>query len=301
MYQKLSLNRSLILSVTLIQSFVLLSLKLSSQEVWAKTVCISLGKPGENEGDSSSAGKGEQISPENQSSGSGNLNSTPSASASSVTPAQSRPRKKSRPSKYVPPRTNARPQRLISGGSRGCNQPGNASLTLLVPPSHLPLTISRHPTFLFYLDNLPSRSLLFSLVEPGMIEPIWETKLTLTQPGLVTLKLPPDSLGLEIGQEYYWTVAILCNEKRPSQNAYARAAIKRISPPAKIANQIVSEPDNGDKAQIYAQLGLWYDALASSYQDYLQGVGKSQMNAYFWQLLAQIGLEKIRLPVQHRQ
>ena len=301
MYQKLSLNCSLILLVTLIQPFVLFSLKLSNQEVWAKPIGVSLGKVEENKGDSSSADKREYLSPENQLSDRGNLNSPPPASASSVTPARSRSRKKSRLSQYVPPSTDARPQRLISGGSRGCNQPGNASLTLLVPPSHLPLTISRHPTFLFHLDNLPSHSLLFSLVEPDVIEPIWETKLTLTQPGFVILKLPQDSLGLEIGQEYYWTVAILCNQKRPSQNAYARAAIKRISPPAKIANQLVSNPDNKDKAQIYAQSGVWYDALAFSYQDYLQGVRESQMDAYFWQLLAQIGLEKISLPLAPRQ
>lgn len=302
MLQKLTLNLSLILSLTLIQSLILFSLKLSIPGVWAQPVGLPLTRTGEDEADSSpSAGQGENISPENQPSGSENLNSPLPASTSSTTPAQNPPATRQRPSKYVPPSTDARPQRLISGGSRGCNQPGNSSLTLLVPPSHLPLTISRHPTFLFHLDNLPRHSLLFTLVEPGMIEPIWETKLTLTQPGLVTLKLPPDTLGLEVGQEYYWTVAILCNEKRPSQNAYARAAIKRIPPPAKITDQLISNPDNREKAQIYAQSGFWYDAIASSYQDYLQDVPSRQLDAYFWQLLAQVGLQNIRSPLIHRQ
>ena len=197
-------------------------------------------------------------------------------------------------SEYVPPATDARPQRLISGGSRGCKDSVNASLTLLVPPSHLPTTSSSHPTFFLHLENIPTRPLLFTVVEPGIVEPVFEQKLTLKQSGLVPIKLPESSRGLEAGKEYYWTVSIPCNQKRPSQNAYARAAIKRISLPARIAEKLISNPDNLEKARIYAQSGIWYDALATSYQAYSQAPPQSPINAYFWQLLAQIGLKDLR-------
>ena len=273
MLQKPSLNLPLILSVTLIQSLILFSLKFITQGVWSKPVGVSLGRSGdapntEEKEKNSSPGNPATVLPPR-----------------SIPPAKNHSATRQRPSKYVPPRTDARRQRLISGGSRGCNQSVNASVTLLVPSSHLPITISSHPIFLFHLDNIPSRPLLFTLVEPGIIKPLFETKLTLTQPGLVTLKLPEQSLGLEIGKEYYWTVSLLCNEKRPSQNAYARAAIKRISPPAYFPQKLISNPDNLEKAEIYAQSGLWYDALASSYQDYLKTATEPPIDAYFWQLL----------------
>ncbi len=198
------------------------------------------------------------------------------------------------PSEYVPPATDAPPQRLISGGSRGCMEHQRASLTLLVPPSHLPTTSSSHPTFLLHLENISTRPLLFTVVEPGIVEPVFEQKLTLKRAGLVPIRLPESSRGLEAGKEYYWTVSIPCNQKRPSQNAYARAAIKRISLPARIAQKLISNPDNLEKARIYAQSGIWYDALATSYQAYSQAPHQSPINAYFWQLLAQIGLKDLR-------
>ena len=197
-------------------------------------------------------------------------------------------------SRYVPPPTDAPPQRLTSGGSRGCQELVNSSVTLLVPPSHFPTTTSSHPTFFLHLENIPRRALLLTVVEPGIVEPVFAQKLTLKQSGLVSIKLPQGSRGLEAGKEYYWTVSLLCNQKRPSQNAYARAAIKRIPLTAGIAQKLISNPDNLAKAQIYAQSGIWYDALASSYQAYSEAPHQPAINAYFWQLLAQIGLQDIR-------
>jgi hypothetical protein len=192
---------------------------------------------------------------------------------------------------YVPPPGKDRRQSVISGGSRGCLKQTDVSLTLLVPSHHTPTTISEHPTLLLHIDNLPAQPLLFTLVEPDVSQPLLEKKLTVKQPGIIQIKLPPESPTLKVNKEYYWTVAVVCNEKRPSENAYARAVIKRIPLTTDLRQKLDAATNPLAKAQIYAQSGIWYDAIATSYQVYTQNPN----TAYFWQLIEQIGLNKIRL------
>lgn len=197
---------------------------------------------------------------------------------------------------YVPPPpAKESRQSVTSGGSRGCLKQTDTSLTLLVPNYHTPTTISEHPTLLLYIDNIPSQPLLFTLVEPGVSQPLLERKLTVKQPGIFQIKLPPDSPILEVNKEYYWTVTIVCNEKRPSQNAYARTVIKRISLTADLRQKLDAATNSLGKAQIYAQSGIWYDAIMNSYQAYTEASNSSETSAYFWHLLEQIGLSKSRL------
>lgn len=196
---------------------------------------------------------------------------------------------------YVPPPpSKERRQSVTSGGSRGCPNQTDVSLTLLVPSYHIPTTISEHPTLLLFINNIPAQPLLFTLVEPGVSKPLLEKKLTVKRPGIIQINLPSDSPTLEVNKEYYWTVAILCNEKRPSENAYARAVIKRIPLTAELRQKLNRTTNPLTESQIYAQSGIWYDAITTSYQAYIEA-HNSNAPAYFWELLQQIGLSRIRL------
>ncbi|GFE72057.1 hypothetical protein CFPU101_46670 [Chroococcus sp. FPU101] len=131
-------------------------------------------------------------------------------------------------------------------------------------------------------------------MELGVSEPLLENKLTVKRPGIIQINLPSDRPTLEVNKEYYWTVAILCNEKRPSENAYARAVIKRIPLTTELRQKLNATSNPLTKAQIFAQSGIWYDAITTSYQAYTEAPN-SNAPAYFWQLLQQIGLNKSRL------
>lgn len=195
--------------------------------------------------------------------------------------------------KYNPPTTGRQDDDSTSSGSRGCDQASaSTSFSLLVPKDHVGLTTSSHPTFLWYLSSKIDVPMRFTLVEQQVEPPIFETQLSSVQPGIIQLTVPAKMPSLEYGKQYRWTVSLVCNEKRPSQNSYASALIKRVVINNESSKQIqpFSSINNyKELASIYAGLGIWYDAIANSYHESISK-NKNGMLQDFVSLLNQIGL-----------
>lgn len=205
--------------------------------------------------------------------------------------------------KYTPPPTGRQPQRTESSGSRGCNRSlASTPFYLLVPNDHVGTTVSSHPTFFWYLSNRTRVPMRFTLVEPEVSPPIFETRLHQLQPGIVQLQLPSNVPALKYGKQYTWTVSLICNERRPSQNAYASAWIKR-EPLDSINNKQVQQNlatnNHSTRASVYAQLGIWYDAISESYRS-TPGNTQNQLPYNFISLLEQVGLGKI-VALEHQR
>jgi len=182
--------------------------------------------------------------------------------------------------KYKPP-SRSDTRRTEGSGSRGCNK-NTVSLNLLIPGDHAPKTVSSHPTFLWYISDtaLPLR---FTLVEQGVAKTLVDKRFSAEKPGVIQFKLPDSSPGLEIGKNYRWTVSIICSASRPSENPYAIGHISRIptNDELRVNKQITVATSNKERAAIYADAGVWYDAISTSYEN----ADKS----YFTSLLDQIG------------
>jgi hypothetical protein len=159
-------------------------------------------------------------------------------------------------------------------------------VTLLVPQDHTGTTISEHPTFFWHLSQKLSSPLRFTLLEPGQ-KPIL-TKEIDPKPGIIALKLPKNSQGLEIGKTYRWTVTVVCNTKKPSSNLFAQAWIERVALPT--SNKLSEYTNNTSLCSIkYAQAGIWYDALACDYSKLSQN-NPNRDSQEFWSLLEEIDL-----------
>jgi len=186
--------------------------------------------------------------------------------------------------KYRPP-TRGDTRRTEGSGSRGCGK-DTVSLNLLIPDDHLPQTVSSHPKFLWYVSDTNS-PLRFTLVEQGVSKTLFDKRFTAEKPGIVELKLPDSSPGLEIGKNYRWTVSIICSPSRPSENIYATGRISRIpmSDELNLNKQLASADNNKQRARIYAEAGVWYDAIAASYEN--------PDKSYFTSLLSQINLNSL--------
>ena len=184
---------------------------------------------------------------------------------------------------YAAPSDTKRKSRTQGAGSRGCDafstrgfddgshsdhRAANPELQLLAPNDHIPTTVSTHPTFYWYISatSLPVR---FTLVEPGVIKPVADRRFRVTRPGVVGVKLPSDVPGLVVGKQYRWTVAIVCDEERPSANTYAYGWISRVVATPELKSKLAKVSNNSqNRSLVYAQSGIWYDALSSSIMDY---------------------------------
>lgn len=194
---------------------------------------------------------------------------------------------------YVPPGDRKVPQRTEGSGARGCTNSIPVSLNLLAPNDHTARTTLAHPTFLWYVSGATTAPMVFTLTEPGNNHPIFQQRLKADKAGIVELKLPQETAELAINQHYRWTVALVCNEKRPSQNINARAWIQRVASTPELTQKLASATKDSDRALAYTQSGIWYDGLAILNQ--LQEKNPQEKQAFntLVSLLEQVGLTKV--------
>ncbi|MFP5273955.1 DUF928 domain-containing protein [Coleofasciculus sp.] len=170
---------------------------------------------------------------------------------------------------YQPPSDRGRQQQADAQGSRRKGESGE--LYLLIPENHTPNTVAAHPTFFFYTELT---RVTFVLSAPGVSEPIYERDIWVDKPQVVWVKIPETAPPLEVGKEYVWTVV----SQTQSTPIYARASLRRVEPSPEFNWALSQANSNREQAEIFAQYGLWHDALAAGRE-----------SDYFWQLLAEIG------------
>jgi hypothetical protein len=81
--------------------------------------------------------------------------------------------------------------------------------------------------------------------------------------GVMQAQLPADASELVVGRKYLWSVALVCNPNDRSKNPVAQGQAQRVAASPELTRQLAAANSAAAKAQIYAQQGLWYDALAT--------------------------------------
>jgi hypothetical protein len=80
--------------------------------------------------------------------------------------------------------------------------------------------------------------------------------------GVQRLKLSDHGVKLAPGVEYQWVVALVTDSENRSTDLVASGAIKRVETEADLKAKI-SQATPASLAGIYAEAGIWYDALAA--------------------------------------
>jgi Domain of Unknown Function (DUF928) len=197
---------------------------------------------------------------------------------------------------YIPPTGRERIQRTDGSGSRGCPSGSFGSISLLIPQDHIGLTVSDRPIFSWYVSALPSTPMQFALVEPGVPKPILVKQLQVNKTGIVQLELPTNVSELSVGKMYRWTVSLVCNAKRPSENIYVRSWIARVPNRVEEVEILATSPTLRQRAIAYAQSGIWYDAIGTITKAYLANPQDRSSAEYLHLLLNQVGLSQVRIP-----
>jgi Domain of Unknown Function (DUF928) len=166
--------------------------------------------------------------------------------------------------KYTPPKNPSKPKETGTNTTRGgsCEGDSGAVLTALVPLSHVGQTISGHPTFTWFVPDRTSRPLQFRLFTRSG-QPLYRTEMQ-SQPGIMSVALPSNLPQLSIGQSYQWQVVLVCDRNVPSRNVVAAAEIQVVQPDASLQAQLAAAPTPQQRIDLYAEAGLWYDAIAEA-------------------------------------
>lgn len=156
-----------------------------------------------------------------------------------------------------------------TGPRGGCELTEKSSLIALAPRKHVGQTVAIHPTFAWFVSDLKSFPVEFTLYNYDPVKGLklaYKTHLK-SSPGIMKLSLPKDRPGLTVGQRYLWQVAILCDPNHPSSDLVAKAEIAVVQMPLVIKTVLSQVSDRQQKIELYAKSGLWYDALGEALAD----------------------------------
>jgi hypothetical protein len=146
------------------------------------------------------------------------------------------------------------------GGLRNAG-PGLPGLQALVP-GHVVQTLNASPSFYWYVSEDTDQAIEFVLADRVSIDPLLTRKIeSPLAAGIHALHLTEHDVVLEPGREYRWFVSLSSGDGIASEDVVTRGAVLRIEPAAELVDTLENAPV-GERGRIYAEHGLWSDALA---------------------------------------
>lgn len=172
-------------------------------------------------------------------------------------------------------------RRTLGSGTRSqCQvtfQPN--TITLLVPEDKVVhKTASSQPSFYVQTKTGSKTPLNFTLVDPKISQPVAESLITVSKPGIKKIELP-DQVRLEQDKVYLWYLGVPCNNGSEYQEVLTSSV--EFVPTSTIVRNELRSSDKNDIVGIYAENGYWYDALE---------VSLKEDSPSFKQLLLSVGL-----------
>jgi len=189
---------------------------------------------------------------------------------------------------YHPPVRGA-PASRVGGGSRGTGEI-TGELAVLAP-DHTGLTTMSQPTLYWYLSEPANVRLAVTVIDDEKIDPLLEQVIgTPKSAGIQSLDLATVGITLKPGIEYRWFVSLTPDEEQRSNDIIASGTIQYIMPDAALESRI-AKADERTLARIYAEDGIWYDAIDSLSRAIQHNPGDASLRAERSALLDQVGLK----------
>ena len=189
---------------------------------------------------------------------------------------------------YRPPVRGA-PVSRVGGGSRGTADI-TGELTVLAP-DHTGLTTRSQPTLYWYLSEPANARLDVTVTNDKQIDPLLEQVIGVPKSaGIQSLDLAKVGATLKPGVEYRWFVSLTPDETQRSNDVVASGTIEYVVPDAGLESR-TARADELTLARIYAEDGIWYDAIDSLSRAIQDNPGDTSLHAQRAALLDQAGLK----------
>lgn len=178
----------------------------------------------------------------------------------------------------------------VGGGSRGDMADEAINISVLVP-NQTALTTQGQPSLYWYQPKATKNYCEITVSEPKNPKPLLELKTGDSTPaGIHAIRLSKFNVTLKPNVVYKWSVAVVMDPANRSQDVYAMGVIKRINPSPEMVAKLAAASD-ADKAVIYAENSIWYDALQSISDQIDRNPQDQGLRDERADLLSQVGLK----------
>jgi hypothetical protein len=150
----------------------------------------------------------------------------------------------------------------VGGGTRGVTGRDVFVLSVMAP-DHRALTLSEQPSLYWYISGDTALPIELAIADPDGTQPLLETRLpSPARRGIHRIRLADYPVKLEPRVAYRWSVTVVADPNRRSRDILASGTIERVEPSPALAARLQSARKD-DLPFIYAEEGIWYDALAA--------------------------------------
>lgn len=185
------------------------------------------------------------------------------------------------------------------GGSRGLSDKVKLPPLYVLVPDSAALTTHESPTLFWYQSAPADMRLEFTLTEPKNPKPVLKLAVGKSpQAGIHRLTLAKQNVQLKTGVTYKWTVAWVPDANNRSLNVIAGGSIQRVEPDAKLTAALEGT-QGAEQASVYAQNGIWYDALEAISNAIEAAPDDKSLHAERADLLEQAGLKQVAAAERH--
>jgi hypothetical protein len=191
---------------------------------------------------------------------------------------------------YKPPLRGA-PGGRVGGGTRGT--PRDMFVFSALAPDHSGLTVQEQPPLFWFISGPTSFPVELTITDPRVPRPLVEKRLqTPVGAGVHAIRLADHGVRLAPGVQYRWFVAIVPDQARRSRDILAGGTIERVDAPEELRSRLGQAPPE-QLPFVYAEAGLWYDALATISELIERAPGNREHRRQRAALLSQVGLPLI--------
>lgn len=196
------------------------------------------------------------------------------------------------------PPAGDKPKRTSGGASRSLGQCINQAenfdlpLTPLLPAEAQGLTIASHPTVLAYLPQTSAHKVFFSWQDEHNQEHYQAILPIENKAGIISLTLPENAPPLQVGKNYQWAIALMCDGRLQPDSPMIQGQIQRVAETAALSDRL-KNASGIETAAIYGNAGIWYETVATLAQLQIAQPNNSNLTTNWKELLSSVGLEKI--------
>jgi hypothetical protein len=190
---------------------------------------------------------------------------------------------------YKPPMRGA-PARRVGGATRGS---GASDLVLKVlAPDQTGLTTQAQPTLYWYASEPSTMAIEVTVISDTAELPVLSKNLAVVAGGVQSVDLSKYGITLMPDTEYEWFVSVVPDVTQRSKDIVSGGTIRRVAADPAVSARAAAA---GERAVpgVYAEAGLWYDAIASLSGLIERNPGDAALRGQRAALLEQIGLPQV--------
>lgn len=185
------------------------------------------------------------------------------------------------------------------GGSRGSQDScvanaENQNLMALIPQKTVGISASNAPKLFFYVPEVKKQSTLEFVLRNENDQLMYEAFLSTEGNGIMSVEVPADvsSNMLEADQNYHWYLSMICDGQQRSRDIVVEGWMRQEDIDVATQRQL-NTANSIEKAEVYHEQGLWFDALSALAENPDSVAEKSLMRQKWSEMLSSVGLEDL--------